>query len=220
MLTSGPGLPRRSDCTESGKEPCRPLQYWAVELSIDQLNARFGGGGNSGDINALLAGAVETGDPISAQVARSMACCLAMSTSAHWRRFEIVGSLRREQAWVGDLDLLVQGDLAPMSKIFQSMGLTHGVGGGGGRLTIHAGQFQIDFWTALDEDWGASQLSLSGPTGYVIGLCQVGPAGHGAEPARPVPRPRAHRGPDRAGNLPGARQAVEATPAERRLAAR
>ncbi len=144
-----------------------------MELSIDQLNVRFGGQAEQGDFNVMFQDALDTGGPVSAVVARSMACCLALATSGHWRRFEIVGSLRREQAYVGDLDLLVQGDLSAMSKIYQNMGFSQGIGVGGGRSTIYAGKFQIDFWTALDEDWGAAMLSLSGPTPYVIGLAQV-----------------------------------------------
>lgn len=78
---------------------------------------------------------------------------------------QVAGSIRRRETWVGDIDLIIEGDLSLIAKlpdvnIFE---------GGTERVSaLYKGQ-QVNFFRSEPATWGAMLFYLTGPTQNQIG---------------------------------------------------
>ena len=80
------------------------------------------------------------------------------------KRVETTGSVLREQSDIGDIDLIVDGEISKMAKEIGEV-----KGDGADRITlIYEGQ-QVNLFRGSEDNWGAMQMYLTGPKGYVIG---------------------------------------------------
>ena len=83
-------------------------------------------------------------------------------------RTEVSGSIRRQEKTIGDIDLIVEGDL---SRVGEIPGVEIKEGGSERVTVVYEGQ-QINIFRAEDLYWGAMMMYLSGPTGATIAYRQ------------------------------------------------
>jgi DNA polymerase (family 10) len=103
---------------------------------------------------------------MSQQEAKEMASELTdRFTELGARKVEVSGSLRRGEKEIGDLDLIVDGDILSLAK-----GVSCDLKEiGSQRVTmLYRGQ-QVNVFYAGESNWGAMQFYLCGPTNYCIG---------------------------------------------------
>jgi hypothetical protein len=85
--------------------------------------------------------------------------------NAGFDEVEVVGSIRRREEDVGDIDVIVHGDMENIKKI--SSDITEL---GDKRATFtYGGDTQVNLWYSPLETWGAAVFAYTGPRGYVIG---------------------------------------------------
>jgi DNA polymerase (family 10) len=84
-------------------------------------------------------------------------------TKRGYTKVEVMGSIRRKENWIGDIDLIVLGDsLLPLE------GLGEPKERGDTRWTIiYKGQ-QVNIFKCKEDHWGAMAFYLTGPTSYTI----------------------------------------------------
>lgn len=80
-------------------------------------------------------------------------------------KIQIAGSIRRQETWIGDIDLILEGELSLLAKVPE---LNIFEGGTERVSALYKGQ-QINFFRAELSYWGATLFYLSGPTNYHIG---------------------------------------------------
>ena len=80
-------------------------------------------------------------------------------------RVEVAGSVRRGKPEVGDLDLVVGGDLG---RVREAHGVWIWKEGGDKKATIDFMGFQVNLLVASDEEWGAHLMYFTGPASYNI----------------------------------------------------
>lgn len=81
-----------------------------------------------------------------------------------FNKVEIVGSVRRQDPDVGDIDVIVNGDMNNVEKIAADV-----VELGENKATIDYDGHQVNLWQSPLETWGAALFAYTGPRGYVIG---------------------------------------------------
>jgi len=79
-------------------------------------------------------------------------------------RIQICGSIRRRESVVGDLDVVVEGDLGRLC----SLGLMQE--GGTERITLIYHGVQVNVFRSVPEEWGAAIFYTTGPASYQIGF--------------------------------------------------
>jgi DNA polymerase (family 10) len=78
---------------------------------------------------------------------------------------QVAGSIRRKEKWIGDIDLIVDGDMSLLSKVPE---LSIFEGGKERVSALYKGQ-QVNFFRSTPGSWGAALFYVSGPSGYHIG---------------------------------------------------
>ncbi len=81
-------------------------------------------------------------------------------------QFAVCGSVRRQRPEVGDIDLVVDGDL---SRLCESC-WWRWVEGGEKKATLEFRGRQVNILRSDPEHWGAAVLYFTGPHGYNIGM--------------------------------------------------
>lgn len=80
-------------------------------------------------------------------------------------RAEVAGSVRRGKSEVGDLDIVVQGDL---TKVREAHGAWTWMEGGDRKATLSYKGMQVNLVASLPEEWGSMLLYFTGPRDYNI----------------------------------------------------
>ena len=81
------------------------------------------------------------------------------------KRIEVCGSVRRKEPFVGDLDVVVEGDLqmfefpTPIGEIFE---------GGMERVSLTYKGVHVNVFRSVPEEWGAAIFYATGPAKYQI----------------------------------------------------
>lgn len=79
-------------------------------------------------------------------------------------KIQIVGSVRREDPDIGDLDFIVHGDMENIKSLSDEI-----VELGKDKATFMYDGFQVNIWYSPLETWGAALFHYTGPKGYIIG---------------------------------------------------
>ncbi len=83
-------------------------------------------------------------------------------TKRGYTKVEVMGSIRRKESWIGDIDLIVLGDTLKLEGIGEAKER------GDTRWTIvYKGQ-QVNIFKCKEDHWGAMQFYLTGPLSYTI----------------------------------------------------
>jgi DNA polymerase (family 10) len=105
--------------------------------------------------------------PVSRTIAEQVAQELEQALlQLGFKRVQFAGSLRRREVTIGDLDVIVEGDLSLLAKLAGAEFKEQGAA----RVTIIWHNMQINLFQALPENWGSHLLYLTGPKGSTIGL--------------------------------------------------
>jgi len=78
-------------------------------------------------------------------------------------RVQVVGSLLRGEQLIGDVDLLVEGDLLTLAPLLGEV-----VEAGASRSTVLVDGQQVNLFHGTEDEWGAQLFYLTGPSRYVI----------------------------------------------------
>lgn len=78
------------------------------------------------------------------------------------RKIDVCGSIRRKEATVGDVDVVVEGELEPLRILGE---VTEG---GTERLTLIYRELQVNVFRSVPEEWGAALFYATGPAKYQI----------------------------------------------------
>lgn len=77
---------------------------------------------------------------------------------------QIAGSIRRTEDWIGDIDMILEGDLSLLAQIPGAKVME----GGKERVTLLWRNQQINAFRAEPSYWGAMLFYLTGPSSYTI----------------------------------------------------
>lgn len=83
-------------------------------------------------------------------------------------KFEFCGSLRRQEEWVGDLDLVIVGSMHDLSRV---PGLSYVSGGNVRSKFLWKGR-TIDVWASDRSTYGAAIFCVTGPVEYIVWYAQ------------------------------------------------
>ena len=82
--------------------------------------------------------------------------------------YTIVGSIRRKEEKIGDVDIIVFEPLAVIEKRFESSNLVKKVNGGTKKMDVNYKGMRFNLYFALPFYHGAMLFFLTGPAGYSI----------------------------------------------------
>ncbi len=91
---------------------------------------------------------------------------LALLRQAGIRHAQVCGSVRRQRPEVGDLDLVVDGDLPRLRESPH----WRWADGGSRKATLEFRGRQVNLLKADEGSWGSAVLYFTGPQGYNIGM--------------------------------------------------
>jgi len=82
-------------------------------------------------------------------------------------KVETTGSVLREEPDIGDIDIIIAGDLPKIIQALEQEGCNIGLTGKD-RVFFQFEGTPINVFVATEDNWGAMQLYLTGPTSYTI----------------------------------------------------